>query len=82
MFLQSVVLASSLAFKKLIPDAIPSPIIFPKGPRTINVTGAVMINVSNGFVKNLIGFGEILSANGSTNDINHIAKIIGITDEE
>ena len=33
-------------------------------------------------MKNFIAFGETLSATGSTNDINHTPKIIGITDEE
>lgn len=61
---------------------IPLPQTIPRGPRTIKVASPVINKVNSGFVKNLIGLGETLSAIGSTKDINQTPKIIGITEDE
>ena len=55
---------------------------FPRGPITTIPANPVTTSVISGFVKNFIGFHDILSAIGSTNDMNHTVRIIGMTDEE
>ena len=45
----------------------------------MSVTGDTTNSVIKGFARNLMGFGEIRSARGSTTDISHTAKIAGIT---